>query len=29
MDNLGITTHYQEQRPFNHAPVTAEQENHQ
>lgn len=26
-DNLGITTHYQEQRPFNHRPVTTEQEN--
>lgn len=23
---VGITTHYQEQRPFNHTPVTAEQE---
>ena len=25
----GIATHYQEQRPFNHTPVTAEQENQQ
>ncbi len=25
-DASGITTHYREQRPFNHRPVTAEQE---
>lgn len=24
-DASGITTHYQEQRPFNHTPVTKEQ----
>lgn len=26
MDNIGVASHYQEQRPFNHTPVTAEQE---
>ena len=28
-EKSGISIHYQEQRPFNHTPVTAEQENQQ